>query len=214
MKFHSCAVAETAAVFAFGLFLAVSPAAAECNPDTALFADEFDFMDPSWGEPNENLSVENGALILKGNYGIVNFSTQSEGADVCADLTIVDAPKIPNNPIAIVFWWQDWDNYYAMFYWANGAYEVRRTVKGKTRVLFSKETLALKKGVGATNHIELKLNPKDATIFINGTKVERFLGRPPKDGGVIGFDGASPEDAPATFAFDNLVVNLQDDSEK
>lgn len=208
MKFQSRFVAVA---LALGLALAASPAAAECNPDDALFEDEFEFLDVSWGESDDNLYVEDGALVVKEYGGIVNFSTRNEGANVCIDMTIADASDIANSPIGLVFWWQDWDNYYSMFVWANGWIEVRRIVDGKQTTIFTEETLALKKGVGETNSVELDLKPKDATILINGTKVQRFKGRQPKDGGVIGVYGISSEDAPATFTFDNFVVNTQDE---
>ena len=73
--------------------------------------------------------------------------------------------------------------------------------------MLSLDTLALKTGVGQTNHIEVQLRPKDATIFINGTQVTRFKGKPPKGGGSVGVYGSSPDAKPATFAFDNLVVS-------
>lgn len=208
MKFQSRFVAIA---LAMGLALAASPAAAACNPDEALFEDEFDFLDVSWGESDDNLYVEDGALIVKEYGGIVNFSTRNEGANVCIDMTIADASNIANSPIGLVFWWQDWDNYYSMFVWADGWIEVRRIVNGKQTTIFTEETLALKKGVGETNSVELDLKPKDATIFINGTKVKRFKGRQPKDGGVVGVYGISPEAEPATFTFDNFVVNTHDE---
>jgi hypothetical protein len=74
--------------------------------------------------------------------------------------------------------------------------------------VFTTETLALKKGVGETNQIELQLKPRDATIIINGTQVQRFKGIQPKDGGVVGVSATSPQDAPATFKFDNFMVSL------
>ena len=211
MKFHLRRVAGMAAAIALGLFLAAGPAAAECDPDTAIFEDEFDFLDVTWGEPDDNLYVEDGSLILYDFGGVVNFSTQNEGARVCVDMTIVEAAKIPNSPIGLVFWWQDWDNYYVMYYWADGWVEVRRIVKGQTKTIFTEETLALKKGVGETNHVELLLNPKDAMIYINGTEFKRFKGRQPQGGGVIGVYGISPEGEPATFAYDNLIVNELDE---
>ena len=208
MKFQSRFVAIA---LALGLALAASPVAAACNPDEALFEDEFDFLDVSWGESDDSLYVEDGALVVKEYGGIVNFSTRNEGANVCIDMTIADASNIANSPIGLVFWWQDWDNYYSMFVWADGWIEVRRIVNGKQTTIFTEETLALKKGVGETNSVELDLKPKDATIFINGTKVKRFKGRQPKDGGVVGVYGISPEAEPATFTFDNFAVNTHDE---
>lgn len=196
-----------AVAVALGFMFTAHPAAAACDPEDALFEDEFEFLDVSWGESDDSLYVEDGVLIVEESGGIVNFDTQNQGAKVCVDLTIVEASKIANSPMGLVFWWKDWDNYYSMFLWADGWVEVRRLVNGESKALFTEETLALKKGVGETNQIELDLKRKDATLIINGTKVKRFKGRQPKDGGVVGFYGISPEDAPATFSFDNLVVN-------
>lgn len=206
MTFHSRFAAIAVAA---GLALAAHPASAACNPEDSLFEDEFEFLDVSWGESDDSLYVEDGVLVIDGSGGVVNFDTQNTGANVCADLTIAEASKIENSPIGLVFWWQDWDNYYSMFVWADGWVEVRRLRNGESKALFTEETLALKKGVGETNQIELDLKPKDATLSINGTQVKRFKGRQPKDGGVVGFYGISPEDAPATFTFDNFVVNAR-----
>jgi hypothetical protein len=202
-----------AAAFALALSVAASPAFAECNSDNAIFEDDFEFMDVSWGAPTEAIFVEDGKLIISEYMGIVNFQTQTKGADVCADLTILEAPDVPNSPIGLVFWFKDWENYYILHYWADGWIELRRIQNGNVSYIFTEESMALKKGVGETNNIQLSLRPKDATLFINGTEVKRFKGKQPKDGGVVGFYGSSPEEAPAKFAFDNLVVSEPDDAE-
>jgi len=207
MRFGSRLLGSAVTAIGLGLFFVVSPAAADCNPDTALYADDFEFLDPSWGDPDNNLLVEDGALVVKGGEGRVNFSTKNEGANVCADVTIVEDPVPDSSAVGLVFWWQDWNNYYYFYYWANGSLEVRRVVNGKENVVFTTDTLALKKGVGQTNHIELVLKPKDATIFINGTEVKRFKGVQPKDGGVVGVTAASPQDKPAKFTFNNFIVS-------
>jgi len=206
MKFHARFMAVTVAL---GLAFAAQPAAAECNPDNALFEDDFAFLDVSWGEPDDSLFVEDEALLVKGARQQVNFSTQNQGAThVCVGATVVDAANPANSPMGLIFWWQDWDNYYYVWFWPDGGLEVRRIFKGKASTVFTTETLALKKGVGATNHIELDLQPRDATIIINGTEVQRFRGIEPKDGGVIGISATSPEDAPAAFKFDNFIVTV------
>jgi len=208
MRFRSRVVVSAGVAVILGLLLAASPAFAECDPDNALFEDDFEFLDPSWGEPADGFFVEDGALVIKGYWGQANVATRNEGANVCVDMTIVDAPVPDNSPIGLVWWWENWDNYYYLFYWADVSYvEVRRVVKGQGETLFSFETLALKKGVGQTNQIELRLKPKDATILINGTEVKRFKGKQPKGGGSIGVYASSPEDKPATYKFDNLIVS-------
>jgi hypothetical protein len=208
MKFHLRYVPGAAVAFMLGLAVAAGPAAAECNIENALFEDNFEFMDVTWGEPDENFFVEDEALMVKGWREQVNFATQNEGANVCVDATIVDASKPANSPMGLIFWWQDWDNFYYVWVWADGGLEVRRIFKGNSTTVFTTETLALKKGVGETNQIELQLKPRDATIIINGTQVQRFKGIQPKDGGVVGVSATSPQDAPATFKFDNFMVSL------
>jgi hypothetical protein len=207
MRSRSHVVAAAGVAVILGALLAASPAVAQCDPDNAVFEDEFEFMDPSWGDPDDNFYVEDGALLIKSQREQVNFSTKNQGANVCVDATIVDAPAPDNSPIGLIFWWQDWDNYYFLLNWSNGGSEIRRVVKGKEESLFSLDTLALKKGVGQTNSIELRLRPKDATVLFNGTEVKRFKGKQPQDGGVVGVIGLSSEDKPATFKFDNFVVS-------
>jgi hypothetical protein len=61
-----------------GLLLAASPAYAECDPDTALSEDDFEFLDPSWGTPDDNFTVADGVRVLKSFWGQVNFQTQQQ----------------------------------------------------------------------------------------------------------------------------------------
>ena len=215
MKFRTRVVAGMAAAFALALSVAAGPALAACDSDNAIFEDDFEFMDISWGAPSDAVFVEDGQLIIDGFMGQVNFLTQNKGANVCADLTILEATDIPNSPTGLLFWWHDWNNYYVVFTWADGWVEVRRYKDGNLTTVFTEETMALKKGVGETNNIQLALRPKDATLYINGTEIKRFKGKQPKDGGVVGFYAISSEEAPAKFAFDNLIVSeLGDASEE
>ena len=208
MRFRSRVVVTAGVAVILGLLLAASPAFADCDPDNTIFEDGFEFLDPSWGAQADNFYVEDGVLVLKSFWGQANTLTQNEAANVCVDMTIVEASAPDNSPIGLVWWWENWDNYYYLFYWADSAWvEVRRIVKGQAQNVTAVETLALKQGAGQTNHVELRLKPKDATLFINGTEVTRFKGKPPKGGGSIGVYGVSPEDKPGTWSFDNLVVS-------
>jgi hypothetical protein len=194
-------------IAAFLGFSTASTAVAACDPDSAIFTDDFEFMDPSWGEPDDQFFVRKGVLVVKAYRTQVNFLTENEGGNVCVDATITQAPDPASSPVGLVFWWKDWDNYYYFFSWADGFLEVRRVQKGKETVIFSIEAEATKKGVGQTNNFELLLKPKDATLFINGAQVKRFKGAQPKGGAMVGIISASSEDKPATFAFDNIVVS-------
>ncbi len=210
MNFRSRVVAAMAAAFALALCVSAGPAFAACDTENAIFEDDFEFMDISWGEPSDDVFVEDGQFVIDGFMGQVNFLTQNKGANVCADLTVIEATDLPNSPIGLVFWWENWDNYYVVYLWADGWVEVRRIKDGNLTTLFTEESMAIKKGVGETNNLQLTLKPKDATLFINGTEIKRFKGRQPKDGGVVGFYGISTEEAPAKFGFDNLVISELD----
>ena len=145
----------------FGLLLPAGPAAAECDKNDALFEDDFEFFDPTWGNPSDILNVENGVLVLKGNWTQVNLQTHNESANVCVDMTIVEAPDPYYSPIGLVWWWENLDNYYFMLYWADSpVVEIRRLIKGREQTLFSVETQALKQGLGETNHVELQSGPR------------------------------------------------------
>jgi hypothetical protein len=65
MRGRSRVLAGTVLAAIFGLLLTAGPAVAGCNPDTAIFEDDFEFMDVSWGEPAEKFYVEDGALVAK-----------------------------------------------------------------------------------------------------------------------------------------------------
>jgi len=46
----------------------------------------------------------------------------------------------------------------------------------------------LKKGAGQTNSLEVQTVGNKATLFVNGTKIAEFNGKPPEGGGLIGLE--------------------------
>ena len=208
MTFRLRTILAIAAATMLGHVVVASPALAECNLETSIFDDDFEFLDGSWAQPTDKIYVEEGVLVLK-DWGQVNLQTSSVAADVCVDATIVQAPDPDVSPVQLLFWWKDWDNYYRLMYWAHGYLEIRRLLKGKDLTLyFSPDvTAALKQGIGETNHIELQLRPKDMKALVNGTQVTRLKAKPPKDGGAIGFSAWGSEGKPMVATFDNLVVS-------
>lgn len=192
---------------ALGFLFASHGASAACDPENALYEDDFAFLDVSWGDADDHILVEDGRLLIKGSGGVVNLETKTKTASICVDVSVEEAAKAADSPAGLVFWWEDWKNYYSVFVWADGWLEVRRMADGESKTLFTQKVEALKTGPGAVNAIEVKLQPKDAAVFVNGTEVRRFKAKQPQDGGAAGLYGISPDTAPATFAFDNFVVN-------
>lgn len=194
------------AVALFALSVSTSLSAA-CKPENALYEDDFEFLDVSWGAADDSILVEDGTLVINGSGGLVNLETKTKGAAICVDVSIKEAAEVPSSPAGVVFWWQDWKNYYAVFLWADGWLEVRRMDDGKSKTLFTQQTGALEAGAGAINSIELSLRPKDTTLSVNAQEVRRFKAKRPKDGGAVGLYGVSPDTAPAKFGFDNFIVD-------
>jgi hypothetical protein len=202
MRFGSSVAVATVVLAALSFVATAGPALAECDPDNVIFEDDFEFFDVTWGQPSETVFVKDGGLLIKEGWGQVNFSTRADEADVCVDITILEAADLNESPATIIFWWKDWDNYYEMMYWATGGYVVDRIRNARpTRIIEYVEKDAIKKGLGQTNNFQLRLRPKDATIIANGTELARFKGQAPREGGAIGFRSY------ALSKYDNLFVS-------
>ena len=81
MNFRSSVVASAGAALLFGWLLA-TPAFAQCSTDNAIFEDEFEFLDATWGDPDDSFFVEDGSLVIKGWAAHVNFATKNDAAVV------------------------------------------------------------------------------------------------------------------------------------
>jgi hypothetical protein len=201
----------SAVIVVFGLAIA-SPAAAACDSANALFEDNFESLDPSWGAPDNVVSAKDGSLVLKPQAGYWRFvpseSDLYQDVSVCVDATIVEAPKEDSSAAGVLFWFSDWNNLYVFEYYSDGGFSVERLSKGKWLLPVPyTENAAIKKGVGQPNQIEVKMKGKQATIFINGTQVAQFKGVAPQDGGKVGLAGVSPAEGVATFKFQKFTVS-------
>jgi hypothetical protein len=201
----------SAVIVVFGLAIA-GPAAAACDSANALFEDNFESLDSSWGAPDDAVSAKDGSLVLKPAAGYWRFvpseSDLYQDVSVCVDATIAAAPKEDASSLGILFWFADWNNVYIFEYYATGAFAVERLSKGKWLLPVPyTENPAIKKGVGQTNQLEVKMKGKQATIFINGTQVAQFKGVAPPDGGKVGLAGVSPAEGVATYKFQNFIVS-------
>ncbi|HBF60294.1 MAG TPA: hypothetical protein DDW48_02245, partial [Methyloceanibacter sp.] len=68
---------------AFGLLVLNHGALAACDPENALYEDDFEFLDVSWGTADDSILVYDGALVIKGAGGVVNLETMTTGAAIC-----------------------------------------------------------------------------------------------------------------------------------
>ncbi len=64
-------------VVGLALFFAAGTARADCNADDALYADDFEFLDGSWGDKNDRFDVEDGTMVVvEGGRDHVNEQVQ------------------------------------------------------------------------------------------------------------------------------------------
>jgi len=201
-----------AGAIAFGCGALLATGAQACGNGKVIFEDKFETLDPGWGKASDRLSVDNGALVIKAEAGTgrwaVSQSDYYQDVAICVDATVVNVPDQNSGFTAIVFWYQDNSNYYEFGYWPAGDIRVNRVSKGRTLFPVRETDVPdLKKGAGQTNSLEVQAVANKATLFVNGTKIAEFNGKPPEGGGLIGLDTYSPKTGGETEArFTNFIV--------
>ena len=198
------------AALALGGELAATEATA-CGNGKVIFEDKFETLDPSWGNVTDLKKVENGALVLtpepgKSVWGISESDYYTDAA-ICVDATVTNG--LPEEAYhSIVFWFQDTSNFYEFALWPSGKYRVERWSKGKILYPISlTDVPELKKGLGQTNSLEVETKGNMATLYVNGTKIAEFKGRPPEGGGKVGLDSTSPQTGERTVVrFTNFAI--------
>jgi len=186
---------------------AVAACKASGNP---LFQDQFDTFNDTWGT-SKNYNVENGKLVIRPSAGFntaaINKSSLYDNVDICVEMT-VPPPVVKGNCGAIIFWAADYDNYYSFQVTTDGQASVWRRQRGKWLEQVSwRDFASVAKDANQVNELRVLTAGNKAKLFVNGTLFKELKGQPPKDGSLIGLLACSPNDASATVAFGNLVVN-------
>src|SRR5258707_901809 len=81
-------------------------ASAACTGATVLFQDNFDQLQPTWGEPNEALKLDNGQLVVMPAADQYlwqpNTANLYDDIDLFGDVkTVTDRPRQPYKGIAL-----------------------------------------------------------------------------------------------------------------
>lgn len=188
-------------------------APAHAQGKAVLFEDNFATLDPTWSNPTNNLSVKENKLLLTTEKDMCRFTLYrgTTFGDMDLQVTTQLAQKMEgqNNGVGIIFWADDFQSYYCFSMSPDGLAGVRRKVKGNilTPVPIAK-TEAINKDPQAANVLRVVLKGKQATCYINNKEVATFKGRPPEDGGMIGFLGCADTEAAkgTTWELSNLKV--------
>jgi glucose/mannose transport system substrate-binding protein len=190
------------------LVQAVSATAGE-----VLYEDNFSRLDPSWGRSTEQVSVKDGKLILKPvtstTQSVLNQANVFDNADISIEVSMPAGDT--NVAGGLIFWANDYTNFYCVCIDARGRFKVSRFVADRwLQPVEWVENNAIKKGIGQVNRLRVVTRGREATVYINDQQVTTFNGQPPQGGGCIGVCGGSAHSGENTWQFGNLrVVAIQ-----
>jgi hypothetical protein len=200
------------AAFAAVLFVISGHLAhAACTSGTVLFQDDFDSLQPTWGEGAGWLKVDAGRLAASPPPGSTDWAANTAGVyddvDLCVTVTTLTGVTPDDARVGLVFWYADENNFYAFEYAPNGKASVWRRQRGKwlAQIKWADAPGALP-GDGAENQLQVTTSGGEARFFVNGQEFKTLSGSPPENGQGIGLIAGSPDAGAARFAFDNLRV--------
>ena len=197
-----------------GLALLASAPARACDGLEALFQDTFTEADPAWNANGDEIKIVKGKMLVSPKADQRNVWANLYQGDIFDDIELCVSMTIqtdgdPNwTRGGLLFWANDYDNYYALEVAPDGSFQVARRVRGRWIYPVKwRKSPALKTGKGATNALRLRLVGGEARIGFNGREVLSFRGRPPEDGSLVGVIAVSPASGKrSVIAFDDFRV--------
>jgi hypothetical protein len=194
-----------------GLLAGDGSALAVCQGVTVLYQDNFDKLQPTWGEPNATVKVENGQLVVAPAadqvFWAANAASFYDDIDMCASMTTVTGVNPEEAKAGLVFWYADANNFYVFELAPNGKASVWRRQRGRwLKQVEWQDAKGANPGDGAINELRVTTIGGQASFYINDEPFKELTGSPPDNGQEIGIFAASPEAGVATYDFDNLKV--------
>jgi hypothetical protein len=197
--------------FALILVAAILPAQA-CKGQKTLFADDFREVDASWVTEGDSISVEEGRVKIKASpdagYRVLYRGALLEDADVCVTIRMPnDVADAGSASAGVIFWAQDYDNYYVFEIAANGLVTLQRLVRGKWISLIDwRPAAGLQTGPGARNVLRVTTSGNSIGLYVNDEKIGSVKGQPPEAGGQIGLRSESEKARRNAWKFSDLKV--------
>lgn len=197
-----------------GLALLAATPARACDGLEALFQDSFTQADPAWNANGDEIKIVKGKMLVSPKAGERNVWANLYQGDIFDDIELCVSMTLqtdgdPNwTRGGLLFWANDYDNYYALEVAPDGSFQVARRVRGRWIYPVKwRKSPALKTGEGATNTLHLRLVGGEGKIRFNGEDVLSFRGRPPQDGSLVGVLAISPTSGKrSVIAFDDFRV--------
>jgi hypothetical protein len=193
------------------LMAAGSPAFAICPGTDVLLLENFDRLQPAWGEPNSVFRVVEGQLVVSPKPEQVFWRNNSasiyDDIDMCVTMTTIAEVEPDGAEAGLVFWYVDENNFYAFELAPNGKASVWRRQRGRwLEQVDWQDAEGANTGNGAINELRVTTVGNQATFYVNGNQFKELSGSPPDEGQQIGLYASSPESGAASFGFDNLKV--------
>ena len=202
-----------AATLGLAALLAIGVGGAQaCKGSKVLFSDDFRQVDDSWGAQGDAVTIEDGKVKVKAGpsnaFRLKYGGTLFDDADVCATLRMPNDVKSDTEPYAgIIFWAQDYSNFYVWQISAIGTASLWREVKGKwINVLDWRKVPAIKLGAGAKNVLRVVTRKGSVDVYVNDDKVGTVKAPMPDGGGEIGFLAVSEKSKRDAWKFSDLKV--------
>lgn len=201
---------------ALGLGLAfsmgIATAAVGCEGQAVEFEDSFDDTLGGWDRSQDAVTIDNGRLVmtLSGETSLtsLNRAFVFGDGDICAEIAWAEVGPSQVAP-GLLFWAQDYTNYYFAQIVSSGQFGIYRLVNGGWAALQEyKDSPSVRTKAGETNVLRLQAEGKFGRLFINGDEVAEFRGQPPAQGWHIGIRAECITDdcAAIPISIDNVKV--------
>src|SRR4051794_13754176 len=86
-----------------------------CPGTNVLLLDNFDKLEPTWGEPNEAMKIVNGQLVMTPKaeqyFWQANSASVYDDIDMCATMTTIAGVTPEDAKAGLVFWYVDVNNF-------------------------------------------------------------------------------------------------------
>ena len=155
------------------LWLGLAPAAfAACTGADVLFQDNFDKLQPTWGEPSDVMKVDNGQLIVTPAadqyFWAPNTANLYDDIDMCVTMTTVTGVSPEDAKAGLIFWYVDANNFYAFELAPNGKASVWRRQRGRwLKQVEWQDAKGANAGDGAINELRVTTVGSQATFYVN-----------------------------------------------
>lgn len=207
----------TSWILAATVLLLGTVSAVACQGNEVLYEENFDEEYTTWDPDGDIVKLDGGKLIVSPkpskSHAQLTLDEIFDDMDFCASMTPIKAPDPNTASGALIFWWQDWKNFYQLQLTPAGDFSVVRFTRGRALwpVQWTKAD-SIKTGEGAVNNLRILVVGRRAKIFINGKQVASFKGRPPKDGSFLGVLVVSPANGRTVVAYEDFKVTMPVDA--